>query len=68
MNLKPERPKTVRIYFVMAKTLRAIVDQDQPAFYLALDEWLGAHRGQAKYGGLRETPEGYLCLSAMSLS
>jgi hypothetical protein len=27
-----------------------------------------AHRGMAKFGGLRETPEGYLCLPAMALS
>jgi tetratricopeptide (TPR) repeat protein len=61
---KPKFKKT----FAIGKTLQAIVDQDQSSFDLALDELLRAHRGQAKFGGLRETPEGYLCLSAMSLS
>lgn len=54
--------------FAMGQVIRAIVDGDQSAFHDALDNLLKAHRGMAKFGGLRETPEGFLCLPAMSLS
>ena len=62
-----ERPK-VKDTHAMGKTIQAIIDQNQASFDTALDELLLAHRGQAKFGGLRETPEGYLCLPAMSQS
>jgi tetratricopeptide (TPR) repeat protein len=54
--------------FGMGKTIKAIIERDQQAFDAALDGLLKAHRGMAKFGGLRETPEGFLCLPAMSLS
>jgi tetratricopeptide (TPR) repeat protein len=54
--------------FAMGKTIQAIIERDQPAFGAALDSLLNAHRGMAKFGGLRETAEGFLCLPAMSLS
>lgn len=58
----------VKDTFAMGKTIQAIIARDQPAFDSALDDLLKAHRGMAKFGGLRETPEGFLCLPAMSLS
>ena len=58
----------VKDTYAMGKTIQAIIEGDQPSFDAALEELLKAHRGQAKFGGLRETPEGYLCLPAMSLS
>ena len=54
--------------FAMGETIRAIVDHDQTVFDTALGALLRAHRGMAKFGALRETPEGFLCLPAMSLS
>jgi hypothetical protein len=62
-----QKPR-VRTTYAMGKSICAIIEGDQPSFDAALEELLKAHRGQAKFGGLRETPEGYLCLPAMSLS
>ena len=61
------KPK-IKDTFATGLTIRAIVERDQSAFEAALDGLLRAHRGRAKFGGLRETPEGYLCLPAMALS
>jgi tetratricopeptide (TPR) repeat protein len=62
-----EKPK-IKWTFAAGRTVRALIALDQLALDDALDELLEAHRGMAKFGGLRETPEGYLCLPAMSLS
>jgi tetratricopeptide (TPR) repeat protein len=62
-----KKPK-VKDTFAMGQAIQAIVERDQSAFDEALDNLLKAHRGMAKFGGLRETPEGFLCLPAMSLS
>jgi hypothetical protein len=48
-------------------SLRAILDQDQKQFSNSIQLLLKAHNGIAKFGGLRLSPEGWLCLSAMSL-
>lgn len=58
----------VKYTLAMGKTIKAIIEHDQVAFDAALGDLLKAHRGMAKFGGLRETPEGFLCLPAMSLS
>ncbi len=47
---------------------RAIMEGNQADLDAALVVMLQAHRGMAKFGGLRETPEGYLCLPAMALA
>jgi len=52
----------------MGEAIRAIVEHDQTAFDAALGGLLRVHQGKAKFGGLRETPEGFLCLPGMSLS
>jgi hypothetical protein len=62
-----KKPK-VKWTLAAGKTVRALLERDQLALDAALDELLKAHRGMAKVGGLRETPEGFLCLPAMSLS
>lgn len=62
-----QKPKYKDI-FAMGKTIQAIVERDQSAFDMALNDLLTAHRGKAKFGELRESPEGFLCLPAMSLS
>lgn len=62
------REPKVKYTYPMGRLIQAIVTRDQLAFDAALDDLLKAHRGMAKYGGLRETPEGYICLPAMSLS
>ena len=54
--------------FAMGGTIKSIIERDQAGFDAALGGLLNAHRGKAKFGGLRETPEGYLCLPAMSLA
>jgi tetratricopeptide (TPR) repeat protein len=50
------------------KAIEGLVERDQPRFDQALDELLKAHRGMATVGGIRESPEGFLCLQAMSLA
>jgi hypothetical protein len=70
MQLTPRllaRPK-YKDSFAMGKTIAAIVERDQGALDDALSLLLTAHRGMAKFGALRETAEGFLCLSAMSLA
>lgn len=54
--------------FAMGQTIAAIIERDQLAFDMALGNLLKAHHGMARFGGLRETPEGFLCLPGMSLS
>jgi tetratricopeptide (TPR) repeat protein len=59
---------TVKDTFAMGQTIQAIVECSQDAFDVALADLLNVHRGMARFGGLRGTPEGYLCMPAMSLS
>jgi hypothetical protein len=47
---------------------QAIETRDSAAFGLALKAVLAVHRGMVKFGELRESPEGFLSLAAMSLS
>jgi len=54
--------------FAMGKVIEATIQRNQSAFGDALDTLLQAHGGMAKFGGLRDTPEGFLCLPAMSLA
>jgi hypothetical protein len=58
----------VKWLVALGASLQAIVRGDQPTFDSALSSLIGAHRGMAKYGDLRESPEGYLSLAGMSLS
>lgn len=62
-----KKPK-VKWTYAAGKTIQAIIDRDQPGFDQALEELLRAHRGMATVGGIRESPEGFLCLQAMSLA
>jgi hypothetical protein len=54
--------------FATGQVIEAIVSRDQTAFDQAMVGLIKAHRGMAKYGSLRETPLGFLSLSAMGLS
>jgi tetratricopeptide (TPR) repeat protein len=62
-----KKPK-IKWTFAAGRTIETLIARDQLAFDDALDGLLRAHRGMAKHGGLRETPEGFLCLPAMSLA
>ena len=62
-----KRPKYKDLY-AAGFTLQAILDRDQDAFTQSLQLLLKAHEGMAKYGELRLTPEGWLCLPAMTLA
>jgi len=54
--------------FAAGKTMQAIVEQSQVDLRESLHGLLIAHQRLAKFGSLRETPEGFLCLPAMVLS
>jgi tetratricopeptide (TPR) repeat protein len=62
-----KRPKYKWIT-ALGATIKAIIERDQASFDQALQGLLLAHRGMAKFGDLRESPEGFLSLAAMSLS
>jgi hypothetical protein len=62
-----KKPK-IKDTFAMGKAIKAIVERDQTAFDAALDNLLRVHDGKVKFGELRETPYGFLCLPAMSLA
>ena len=53
--------------FAAGEMIQAIGKRDQLQFKQSLNDLLRAHCGKAKFGGLRETPERYICLSAMCL-
>jgi hypothetical protein len=62
-----KRPK-VKEFYAIGQCLQSIVKIDQIGFDQSLCAILKSHEGKAKHGELRWTPEGWLCLSAMSLS
>jgi hypothetical protein len=61
-----EKPKIV-MWFSIGQALQAILEKENDKFNTALATVLKAHEGQAIRGGLRSTPEGFLCMPAMSL-
>ena len=61
-----KRPK--KDFIAMGLTIQAILNQDQDSLTNSLQLLLKAHEGMAKHGELRLTPEGWLCLPAMTLS
>lgn len=60
-------PKLKDLY-AAGQAVQAIMERNQTTLDNALTVVVLAHRGMAKFGGLRETPEGYLCLPAMALA
>lgn len=62
-----KRPKYKDLY-AAGLAIQAILDKDQDAFTNSIMLLLKAHEGQAKHGWLRWTPDGWLCLPAMTLS
>ncbi len=61
-----EKPKIKESYY-MGEAFQAILDKNEINLHLALSNLLGIHQGKARHGGLRETAEGLICLSAMTL-
>ena len=62
-----KRPKIKDIYAI-GISFQAILDKNINDFNNGLTELLKAHEGMAKHGALRETAEGFICMSAMSLA
>jgi tetratricopeptide (TPR) repeat protein len=62
-----KKPK-VKWTYAAGKAIQALIERDEPGFDQALEELLKAHRGMATVGGIRESPESFLCLQAMSLA
>ena len=58
----------LKVMFAIGKVIQTIIERSQSAFDESLNSLLIAHRGIAKFGELRTSHEGYLCLSAMCLS
>jgi hypothetical protein len=56
-----------KISIAWGNVLQAVVTQNQPLFDLGLADLIQVHKGQATHGDLRWSPDGWLCLSAMSL-
>jgi hypothetical protein len=54
--------------YYLGRTLQSISNIDNKQFTESIRGLLKAHEGSAKYGSLRETAEGLICLSAMSLA
>lgn len=63
----PSKPG-LKDLFAAGQAMQAITKQAQTVLDSAVGVVLQAHRGMAKFGALRETPEGYLCLPAMALA
>lgn len=61
------KPK-IKWTFAMGMTIEAIINRNQRNLDLAIGELLLAHQRKAKFGDLRETPEGFACLPAMALA
>ena len=61
------KPK-IKDGYAMGKILKAITERDQTVFNESMTDLLKAHEGIAKYGGLRESAEGFLCMPAMTFA
>ena len=59
---------SIKDLFAIGQVFQAILDRDTTAVNTAMEKLLIAHQGKAKHGVLRETSEGFLCMSAMSLA
>ena len=57
-----------KIWYYAGYTLQAIIDRDQNSFETSIKALLKSHESKAKYGDLRWSPEGWLCLPAMTLA
>jgi hypothetical protein len=66
INCLTKNPK-IKMTFAWGSALQGVIGKDQVSFDLALENVLAVHKGQATHGGLRETPEGWLCMPAMTL-
>ena len=62
-----KRPK-LKDMMAVGNIFKAILDRDETSLNSYMNDLLKAHEGIAKHGALRETAEGFLCMSAMSLA
>jgi hypothetical protein len=62
-----KRPKYKDLY-AAGLTLQSIRNHDQSGFNQSFQMLLKVHEGQAKLGGLRWSPQAWLCLHAMTLA
>jgi hypothetical protein len=58
----------IRDLYAIGEIFRAIIARDMTSVNAGMEKLLNVHQGKAKHGVLRETPEGFLCMSAMSLA
>ena len=61
-----EKPKIKEAVY-MGEAFQAILDRNEINLNLALTNLLVKHQGKAKHGELRETAEGLICMTAMTL-
>jgi len=64
LTVKP----SIKDMFAIGQVFQAILDRDAIGLNSATENLLLSHQGKAKHGILRETPEGFICMSAMSLA
>ncbi len=57
----------IKVIFALGKIIDSIIKSDQLSFNDSMKDLLQLHHGMAKHGNLRECPEGFMSLSAMSL-
>jgi tetratricopeptide (TPR) repeat protein len=57
-----------KFIYALGWSIKAIIEDDHQGLINALIALLKAHEGMAKHGVLRETSEGFICMSAMSLA
>jgi tetratricopeptide (TPR) repeat protein len=58
----------IRWGYAVGWLINAVARRDQAQFEESLEAFLKVHARMARFGVLRETPEGFLCLPAMSLT
>lgn len=61
-----EKPK-IKETFYMGEAFQAILDKNETNLNLALTNLLVKHQGRVRHGDLRETAEGLICMSAMTI-
>jgi tetratricopeptide (TPR) repeat protein len=61
-----EKP-TPKVTYIYGESFRAIICRNEIEFNQDLTELINIHDGQVKHGELRETGEGLICMSGMSL-
>lgn len=66
INTLKKKPKYKDLYSI-GNAIESILEMDEIGLQNSLYDLLKSHAGMAKHGALRESAEGLICLSAMSL-